>query len=91
MILLVVLQLSPARRQSEAIHTLCEVCGDSCLRLQESVWLLDTLKEPRWWRDRLRERGDLRDRIFVTPLQPGWAALQLDGAAAWLTDPTRRW
>jgi hypothetical protein len=53
--------------------------------------LLDSEAQPRWWRDRIRESSDPSDRIFVSRLKRRWAALQLDDATEWLSDPGRRW
>lgn len=90
MILLVVLDLAPVRKH-ETVQALCRGSKEPCFQMQDSIWLLDTVEQPRWWRDRLRERGDVRDRIFITRIHQRWAALQLDGAVEWLTDPARRW
>ncbi len=91
MILLAVLESRPTRRDPEAIEKLCVATGDAWFELDGSVWLLDTKQQPKWWRDRLREAGDMRDRIFVSRLERRWAALQLDDATEWLSDPARRW
>ena len=90
MILLVILDLAPVRKH-ETVQALSRESKEPCFQLRDSVWLLDTVEQPRWWRDRLRERGDVRDRIFITRIHQRWAALQLDGAVEWLTDPARRW
>jgi hypothetical protein len=91
MILLVVLDLHRLGRDREAIRALCDAAGDGCFSLRDSAWLLDTEQQPKWWRDRIRESGDVRDRIFVSRLQRRWAALQLDDATEWLSEPGRRW
>jgi hypothetical protein len=90
-ILLVNFTLSQAARDYPAIRSALESTGGNHFRLSDSLWLLDTLEQPKWWRDQLRSHGDVRDQFFVARLVRRWAALQMDAAGGWLSDPARRW
>lgn len=91
MILFIVCDLSQPGRNYEPLCVQLETADGGFYRLWESVWLIDTLEQPKWWRDELRCHGDPRDRIIVSRLHQPWAALQVDGATRWLLDPARRW
>jgi hypothetical protein len=91
MILIAAYDLHQPGRDYPAVEKLLESAHGGCFHLQESVWLLDSLEEPAWWRDSLIEVGDENDSYFVARLQRKWAARKAGGAGAWLNDDARRW
>jgi hypothetical protein len=91
MILIATYDLHQPGRDYPAVKKLLETASGGHFHLQESVWLLDTLKEPAWWRDGLREVGDDNDSVFVARLQRKWASRLDGGAGDWLNGSARRW
>ncbi|HKF83162.1 MAG TPA: hypothetical protein VKB23_09400 [Solirubrobacterales bacterium] len=91
MILFVSLQL----RRPEAEHPeLCfhlESADGGALRLRESIWLLDTVEQPRWWHVKLSRRADAGDQILIARLARSWAPPEEGAAREWLVDRARRW
>tara|TARA_B100000405_G_scaffold221860_1_gene157684 strand:- start:412 stop:681 length:270 start_codon:yes stop_codon:yes gene_type:complete len=60
-----------------------------CKKL-ESVWLLDTTKEPSAIRDDLKKLVDDNDVLFVVKLVKKWAASNYK-CGNWLNDDERNW
>jgi len=91
MVLVVTYDLHAPGRDYEAISTLLK-SARSWAHPQGSVWLLDTDREPAWWRDKLLEAGDSNDEYFVCVLRQNWASRNLDSSVAeWLKSPSRTW
>jgi hypothetical protein len=80
----------PGRDYEDVADLLKTASGGYC-HFQGSVWLLDTLKDPAWWRDQLKHRGDANDEYFVSRLQRNWANFNDAVAVRWLKHPSRRW
>jgi hypothetical protein len=94
MILIATYDLHQPMRDYPSVEKLLESASGGHSHAQESVWLLDTLKDPKWWRARLKEAGDEDDSFFVAQLTEAadWAGRKLDdGAGIWLNDSARRW
>jgi CRISPR/Cas system-associated endoribonuclease Cas2 len=90
-ILIAAYDLHQPGRDYAAVEKLLKTASGGSFHLQESVWLLDTLKGPAWWRDELRKAGDDGDSIFVARLRRNWASRKDGGAGRWLKDDARRW
>jgi hypothetical protein len=59
---------------------------------QGSVWWLDTDREPSWWRDELKKRGDANDEYFVARMHQNWAGYKMGQEMVdWLKSPNRTW
>jgi hypothetical protein len=59
---------------------------------QGSVWWLDTGREPEWWVDELRKRGDANDEYFVVRMRQNWAGWNCGQKMYdWLNQPSRSW
>lgn len=58
-----------------------------------SVWLLDTEKEPSEIRDELKEITDNYGKIFIVKMSRSWSGWsgQNFGCADWLNNPKRNW
>lgn len=91
MILIVTYDLHAPGRDYPAIEKQLK-SARSWAHPQGSVWLLDTDRDPAWWRDRLRQHGDSNDEYFVCRIQHYWAAFNMGEAVAeWLKSPSRTW
>jgi hypothetical protein len=66
--------------------------ADAWAHPEGSVWFLDDAREPDWWRDQLRDAGDVNDEYFVARMHQYWAAFRVgDEVADWLKSPNRTW
>jgi CRISPR/Cas system-associated endoribonuclease Cas2 len=92
MILIATYDLHQPGRDYPAVEKLLKSASGGFFHLQESVWLLDSLNNPAWWRDHLQEAGDDDDSFFVARLRHNWATRNARvGAGTWLKDAARRW
>jgi hypothetical protein len=91
MVHLIAYDLHDPGRDYDPVTALIRTASGGCCHMQGSVWLVDTLQPPAWWRDQLKRRGDPNDEHFVTRLRHSWAGLNVGSAAEWLKHPGRRW
>jgi hypothetical protein len=81
-------------RDYPAVEKLLESASGGYFHALGSVWFVDTLNDPAWWRDQLKVAGDSNDQHFVGRMRTGageWASWNMGAAANWLNDPIRRW
>jgi hypothetical protein len=91
MILVVGYNLHAEGRDYPAIEKLLK-SARSWAHPQGSLWFLDTDRQPTWWRDELKKRGDKNDEYFVCRLRQNWATFNAgDAVNEWLKSPARTW
>jgi hypothetical protein len=89
MILLITYDLHKPDRDYPAVEKV--IRAETSIHIEESVWLVDTVRSPADWRDRLKETAS-EATYFVVCLQKPWASSGMDkDAVAWLKDTSRRW
>ncbi len=71
---------------SEAVHSaIREAAGArNCHRAMPNVWLVDSEDSPSAWVDTVESALKRGDRIIVTKLQRGAAAMNITAATDWL-------
>jgi hypothetical protein len=91
MVLIVAYDLHNPGRDYDDIAELLKSARSSA-HPQGSVWFLDTDREPAWWRDELKERGDSNDEYFVARMRQHWAGFNTDSDVVdWLKSSSRTW
>lgn len=91
MVLLVTYDLHAPGRDYDDITELLK-SARSWAHPQGSVWWLDTDREPEWWRDELKKRGDSNDEYFAVRMRQNWAGYNLGSKMYdWLRAPSRTW
>jgi hypothetical protein len=91
MVLMVAYDLHSPGRDYEAISEFLK-SARTWAHPQGSVWFLDTDRDPEWWRDGLKQRGDAYDEYFVARLAHNWAGFNTDREIVdWLKSSNRTW
>jgi hypothetical protein len=81
---------NPTRDYKDVIATVKS--ADSWAKIEESVWLIDTLLTTSTWRDKLVKAGDANDTHFVARLMKDAAWKNLpEGVPEWINHSARRW
>lgn len=93
MVLEVAYDLHNPGRDYTAVKKQLESASGGWAHPQGSVWLIDTLNDPAWWRDQLKDCGDANDEYLVTRVASReWASFNMDSEVAeWLKSSSRRW
>ena len=79
-------------RDYDDIAELIKTASGGWAHPQGSVWFVDSLKSPAWWRDQLKQAGDSNDEFFVARWGGNWASYNQDPEINdWLNDTRRRW
>jgi hypothetical protein len=90
MLLLITYDLHKPERDYQAVFALIQR-ADSCVRVEESVWIVDTEDSPTVWRNQLKA-VTTEATFFVIRLRKSWAGFKLHPAVAvWLESDERRW
>lgn len=83
--------LHKPERDYAAVEKIIQTASGGYVRADESVWLVDTLKDPSEWRDWLKAAA-ADATYFIAQLQQNWASSALPKeATTWLKDAARRW
>jgi hypothetical protein len=90
-ILLITYELQRPERDTTHVERLLKTAA-SWIRPFDSAWLIESDEDPKAWRDRLREVGDVRDEFLVVRVGRSWASRNVDAVAlTWLRNAGRRW
>lgn len=90
MLLLITYDLHKPDRDYKAVSAEIQ-SADSCVHVEESVWIVDTACTPKIWRDRLQGVTDEATYIVIR-LQENWSSWKVNTTVTdWLKSEERSW